>query len=90
MMFNSLSKALRNGSSNVLLLGSDIPGITPSIMNHAFEVLNCSSKQRDVVLGPAQDGGFYLIGARRLPHGSLSSKEIEWSTAKVLDQTKAY
>ena len=45
---------------HVLVIGTDCPDITPDTMELAFDYLNL----HDVVLGPAYDGGYYLIGMR--------------------------
>ncbi len=47
----------------MVLLGSDIPGISPTIIEDAFSALG----SHELVLGPACDGGFYCIGATRVP-----------------------
>ena len=64
-----------------LLLGSDIPEITPGLLLEAFSHL----QTHDLVLGPAKDGGYYLIGLKR----SIPSlfEGIDWSTSRVLRQT---
>lgn len=53
--------------SQVVLVGSDIPGIEPAILESAFRALD----SHQLVLGPACDGGFYLIGATAVPLGFL-------------------
>jgi rSAM/selenodomain-associated transferase 2/rSAM/selenodomain-associated transferase 1 len=63
------------------VIGTDTPGIDRSTMAEAFEAL----ERHDVVIGPATDGGYYLIGLRR-PTPHLFS-EISWSTDSVLSQT---
>ncbi|MTI87259.1 MAG: glycosyltransferase [Balneolaceae bacterium] len=65
----------------VVLIGSDCAEITTSIIEKALEKLkNC-----DLVLGPAEDGGYYLIGmSQYLPN---LFNNIEWSTPSVLKQT---
>lgn len=69
---------------NVLLIGSDIPQLNATILNQAQHALT----NNDCVLGPAHDGGYYLIGFTRAGftdcfHG------IHWSTSEVLEKTKA-
>ena len=64
-----------------LIIGSDCPGLTPEIL-HA----GCTSlDEKDFVLGPADDGGYYLLGCIEL-HPALFAN-IKWSTPSVLDQT---
>ncbi|MEJ7741044.1 MAG: TIGR04282 family arsenosugar biosynthesis glycosyltransferase [Chitinophagaceae bacterium] len=65
----------------VVIVGSDCMELTSVIINQAFEVLTST----DVVLGPALDGGYYLVGMKKL-HPVLF-KDIPWSTDKVLVQT---
>ncbi|OFW99053.1 MAG: hypothetical protein A3D94_05320 [Alphaproteobacteria bacterium RIFCSPHIGHO2_12_FULL_66_14] len=65
----------------VVLVGSDIPGMRPSHIAHAFRLLG----RHELVMGPARDGGFWLIGARRIrpmPHGLFAG--VRWSTAHAL------
>lgn len=66
---------------HVLVIGTDCPDITPEIIELAFDHLNL----HDVVLGPAYDGGYYLIGTRH-PAPQLFSN-IDWGTNQVLEQT---
>ena len=64
-----------------LLIGSDCPGISVPLLQAAAGAL----EDRSVVLGPANDGGYYLIGLReRMP---FLFDNIEWSTPKVLPET---
>ena len=70
--------------SPVVLIGSDSPDLPAELIDRAFELL-CG--HTDVVLGPAHDGGYYLIGMRSM-HASLFER-IEWSTAVVAQQTRA-
>ena len=64
-----------------LLIGSDCPGITAPLLRAAAGAL----EDRRVVLGPANDGGYYLIGYRE-PVPFLF-ENMEWSTPKVLPET---
>ena len=70
----------------VVLVGSDIPAMRASHIARAFALL----ARHDLVFGPARDGGFWLIGARRvrpLPHSLFA--EVRWSTATALTDTLA-
>ena len=60
----------------VVIVGSDIPAVTPARIANAFKVLARS----DVVLGPAADGGYWLIGirGRRVPERLF--RTVRWST----------
>ena len=66
-----------------LIIGSDCPGITAPLLRAAAGAL----EDRRVVLGPANDGGYYLIGYRE-PVPFLF-EDMEWSTPKVLPETLA-
>ena len=77
----SMCKALQDGAQSVVLIGADCPGITGAILRQAFVDL----KGHDCVLGPALDGGYYLIGLRQdQPEIFLS---IPWGTDKVMEHT---
>ncbi len=80
-MARSFSTACQR-SSSVVLIGTDCPEITTDILAHAFDLLQSG---RDVILGGAVDGGYYLIGMRDY-HPELFV-DIDWSTDRVLQQT---
>lgn len=67
-----------------LVIGADIPGIEKSIVAQAFHLL----KSHDWVLGPAVDGGFWAIGARRRPWRRPDFRGIGWGTAEALKETR--
>jgi rSAM/selenodomain-associated transferase 1 len=70
------------GARAVAMIGSDVPEVTPAIVARAFAVL-----ERDpgaLVLGPAADGGYYLVAATGVPEVFTA---IAWSTDAVLSQT---
>lgn len=69
---------------HVMLIGSDCIDLTPADINLALEQLAAGS---DVVLGPALDGGYYLIGLSSLRRRLFDG--IEWGTDRVLQQTRA-
>jgi rSAM/selenodomain-associated transferase 1 len=71
------------GASPVVLVGTDSPTLPLAFVEQAFAAL----ERADVVLGPATDGGYYLVGcARRLP-GIFDG--ISWGTSLVLEETVA-
>jgi rSAM/selenodomain-associated transferase 1 len=72
------------GASIVVLVGSDLPDITPSSIAAAISTVR--QDPASVVLGPAQDGGYYLIAATTTPN---VFEGIEWSSPRVLEQTRA-
>jgi rSAM/selenodomain-associated transferase 1 len=81
-MSNAFNEQLKSTSAKAVLIGSDCYALTSKIIHDAFRYLD----QYDVVIGPALDGGYYLIGMNR-PHKELFDK-ILWSTASVLEETR--
>lgn len=70
----------------VVLVGSDIPGLRASHIARAFSLLG----RHDLVFGPAGDGGFWLVGARRLrPLPRSLFADVRWSTPTALADTLA-
>jgi hypothetical protein len=72
----------QSGYDKVVIIGSDCPQLTPSHLADAFKALN----QVDIVIGPASDGGYYLLGMKKL-QGQLF-QGIEWSTPTVFAKTE--
>jgi rSAM/selenodomain-associated transferase 1 len=71
------------GARRVVMIGSDCPGVNRGIIQEAFNALGA----HDVVLGPALDGGYYLIGLAAPQPGLF--RGVAWSTAGVARQTRA-
>jgi uncharacterized protein len=69
----------------VVLIGSDIPPIEPGHIAAAFRLLGTA----DLVFGPAVDGGFWLLGARRRPRLSPLFARVRWSSPQALADTLA-
>lgn len=65
----------------VIVIGTDCKELTPEILTQAFDTLNYV----DVVIGPALDGGYYLIGMKNREEALFQN--INWSTSYVLEQT---
>jgi uncharacterized protein len=80
-MKNAFADVLNSAYQKVIIIGTDCPGICPEILQQAFDELN----NTDVVIGPAADGGYYLLGMKDL-HLQLFDT-IEWSTPAVLQTT---
>ena len=72
-----------NSSQRVVIIGIDCPDIDIQILNNAFDAL----QKKELVLGVAQDGGYYLIGLNKTVPQLFQN--ITWGTEKVLSQTKA-
>ena len=74
-------RALGRTGGPAVLIGSDIPGVTPAHIARAFALL----RRADVVFGPAEDGGFWLLGLRRpMPMDVFAG--VRWSTEETLAQ----
>lgn len=69
--------------TGVLLTGTDLPTLPSSLIQQALVLI--ADPQTDVVLGPSEDGGYYLIGLRTL-HRELF-EDMTWSTPQVLVET---
>jgi len=76
----ALDAAFQDGCRRVVLHGTDIPGLTHSLLEEAFHKL----QDTDLVLGPSTDGGYWLLGLRRQA-GLFEG--IPWGTASVLEKT---
>jgi len=81
-MEHAFDKSFASGVTSAILIGSDCPDITPEILAQSLDLL----KTNDLVLGPAHDGGYYLIGLRR-PIPQLF-RDIDWGSNRVLAQTR--
>ncbi|QQE65186.1 hypothetical protein GFS31_18720 [Leptolyngbya sp. BL0902] len=76
--------AFAQGYGIVLVSGTDCPGLDAALLNQSLATL---ANGADLVLGPAQDGGYYLLGLTA-PQPELF-QDIAWSTSAVLAQTVA-
>ncbi len=81
-MRNALEEVLTK-KDRVLLIGADIPNITAGLIDDYFEKL----RRFPMVLGPAVDGGYYLIGFRRHYLRPELFRNIDWSSERVFRQT---
>lgn len=79
-MFIAIKQAFDQGAGRIVLIGTDIPDITSSILDQAFASLG----DHDLVLGPSTDGGYWLVGMKR-PVDIFD--RIAWSQADVLEKT---
>ena len=83
-MAAAIAAEFADGAASVVVLGADVPHIPRVRIEGAVRAL---AADVDVVLGPAEDGGYYLIGVRR-PQPELF-RGIAWGTAEVLATTRA-
>ena len=81
-MQNAFKNGFELGYQNIIGIGSDLPDLNAEIINHGFEKLN----KNDAVFGPAEDGGYYLIGMNKLIKCTFVNKK--WSTNDLLFVTK--
>ncbi|WP_069132400.1 TIGR04282 family arsenosugar biosynthesis glycosyltransferase [Rhodohalobacter halophilus] len=80
-MKNAFEQSFSSGCKEVVLIGSDCPDISESVIKKGFREL----KRCDCVIGPAEDGGYYLIGLSRcIPQ---LFEKMEWSVSSLLDET---
>jgi len=82
-LLNATTDLLAAGYDSICLINSDSPNLPPSILRSAIEALAPEGDR--LVLGPAEDGGYYLIGLKH-PHQILFDR-IAWSTSEVLAHT---
>jgi uncharacterized protein len=80
-MSAAFEESFSRGAERVAIVGSDVPWVTRELVVGAFEALG----SHDAAIGPADDGGYYLLALRR-PRPALF-EGIAWSTAHVLDAT---
>lgn len=82
-MRSCFERAFALGFQRVVLIGSDSPDLPGGYLMKAFTAL----QTQEVVLGPAADGGYYLIGFRDTSFTPSVFEEIHWSTPTVLAET---
>ena len=85
MAARAFAAVLARGHACACLINADSPSLPPALLTQAATILLGGGER--LVLGPSNDGGYYLIGARRL-HRPLF-QDISWSTSAVFEQTVA-
>jgi rSAM/selenodomain-associated transferase 1 len=80
-MKNAFVAGFETGYTSICIIGTDCFELTEEIITQAFEVLESA----DAIIGPAVDGGYYLLGMNQ-PHVSLFNNK-NWSTGMVLQET---
>ncbi|UII77980.1 TIGR04282 family arsenosugar biosynthesis glycosyltransferase [Flagellimonas sp. HMM57] len=80
-MENAFKNGFDAGFEKIIIIGSDMYDLSQSDLEEAFEQLN----KHDYVLGPAKDGGYYLLGMTSLKVELFQNKD--WGTATVLPET---
>ncbi|MBI2354367.1 MAG: TIGR04282 family arsenosugar biosynthesis glycosyltransferase [Deltaproteobacteria bacterium] len=80
-MGNAFAETFTDGSDICCIIGSDSPDLPPAYIRHAFELLE--GGEADAVFGPAEDGGYYLLGLRENRRELFEG--IPWGTPQVLE-----
>ncbi len=83
-LISAVEDLLKVGFESVCLINSDSPTVPPA--NFAEAASELAKPGDRIVLGPSDDGGYYLIGLKQLHRRVFT--EIDWSTERVLKQTK--
>jgi rSAM/selenodomain-associated transferase 1 len=87
-MYKAFNEVFSAGYQRAALVGADIPDLSSAIIMNAIDVLS----SHDLVFGPAQDGGYYLVGMRTLIKEVF--EDVPWSSdqtlEKSLDQSKKF
>jgi rSAM/selenodomain-associated transferase 1 len=81
-MKNAFTDIFKKDYEKIVIIGTDCPDLNPNIILNAFARLDF----HDVVIGPAEDGGYYLLGMKQI-HPQLF-ENISWSTDAVLSETQ--
>jgi rSAM/selenodomain-associated transferase 1 len=82
-MENAFERVFSEDVEDALLIGSDIPGLTAEVMDEAFTAL----LKNEAVIGPAGDGGYYLIGFKKRSFEPVIFHDMVWSTKTVFRET---
>ncbi|SKB46081.1 hypothetical protein SAMN05660776_1152 [Salegentibacter holothuriorum] len=80
-MKNAFKEGFENGYKNIIIIGSDLYDLNQEDLEKAFQLL----QEKDAVIGPATDGGYYLLGMNQLFPEVFQEKE--WGTSSVLEDT---
>jgi len=80
-MYTAFDQGFASGYTNIIIIGSDMYDLDQSDIEHAFKAL----ETHDYVIGPAEDGGYYLLGMKILNPNVFQNKS--WGTPTVLQNT---
>lgn len=81
IMENAFCDMFAGGAEKAMVAGVDVPGLNRTIVSRAFIEL----EHADIVIGPATDGGYYLVGMKCLLRDIF--RDMPWGTDKVLEET---
>ena len=82
-MQNAFAEGFAEGYKHILIIGSDMYDLSTRDLEGAFNAL----EKNEVVLGPAEDGGYYLLGLSRMHDALFQNKQ--WGTETVLEDSLA-
>lgn len=80
-MKNAFKEGFKSGFKNIIIIGSDLYDLQQQDLEKAFQLL----QEKDAVIGPATDGGYYLLGMNQLFPEVFEDKE--WGTSSLLEDT---
>ena len=80
-MYNAFKEGFEDGYKKIVIIGSDLIALESKDIEEAIKEL----ENHDVVIGPAEDGGYYLLGMKQIPDGIFQNKQ--WGTNTVLKDT---
>ena len=80
-MSNAFNKVFTLGAKKAVIIGTDVPDISKNLITSSFKLLD----EKDFVIDPSTDGGYYLLGMKNLNCDLFTG--ISWSTETVLDKT---
>ncbi|MCE5265252.1 MAG: TIGR04282 family arsenosugar biosynthesis glycosyltransferase [Deltaproteobacteria bacterium] len=83
-MGNAFRRCFLKGFGTAILVGSDVPDLTAEVVGEAFRAIE---NDCDAVLGPACDGGYYLIGFRAAAFDAAVFREMPWGEDTVYEKT---
>jgi uncharacterized protein len=81
-MWNAFANCFREGYQEVICIGSDLADISSDLINRAYDEFEVA----DFVLGPAEDGGYYLIGMKDLHKPLFQNKS--WSSSELFEESR--
>ncbi len=85
-MCNAFSDVFATDVGRAVLIGSDIPDLDIGIIHEAFTIL----ENKDMAIGPAEDGGYYLMGFQKEVFDGDVFTGIDWGTGAVFQQTQQH
>ena len=80
-MENAFAELFALGAKRAIIIGSDCPEISAELIDQAFEILTT----KNAAIGPANDGGYYLLGMNQIQPSFFADKQ--WSTDTVFEDT---